>query len=262
MKLPFLISIPHGGTELPDELKSRVCITDNDLFDDSDSFTQEIYESTDIVLSEVKFNIARAFVDASRAQDMLPPEMTDGVIKSATCYSRPIYKTELQPDAEMIKVLLEKYYIPYHASISAALQNKKIALALDCHSMAAVAPSVAPDQGERPLINLGDAEGKACDPVVTKLLQDSFIEIFELKEQDVTINRPFKGGYITRTYGNKPKPWLQIEMNRSLYLSEKWFDRETLRIDPKRLLELNTNFKKVLLTFYRKLKSLSLLPIE
>ncbi|MEA2109325.1 MAG: N-formylglutamate amidohydrolase, partial [Pseudomonadota bacterium] len=53
MKLPFLISIPHGGTELPDELKSRVCITDNDLFDDSDSFTQEIYESTDIVLSEV-----------------------------------------------------------------------------------------------------------------------------------------------------------------------------------------------------------------
>lgn len=254
-KLPFLISIPHGGTRIPKELRDHVCITEQDLFDDSDSFTREIYDVSGNVDSLVVFDIARAFVDVSRAQDMLPPEFTDGVVKSATCYNRPIYKAGLHPDDVMIQRLLDNYYKPYHASIKAALGKTNVRIALDCHSMADIAPHISPDTGKRPLINLGNAEGKACPSLITSLLRESFIEVFGLKENDVVINQPFKGGYITRTYGNKPKPWIQIEMNRRLYLSGKWFNHKTLKIDNKRLLELNKCFASVLKIFYRKLKA-------
>ncbi len=257
-KLPFLISIPHGGTQTPDELISSVSITARDLFDDSDSFTQEIYDVPGHVESLLKFNIARAFVDASRSTDMLPPEFTDGLVKSATCYNKPIYKTGKQPDKKMTGLLIQKYYEDYHQKIREALKNPNIELAMDCHSMAEIAPDVAPDSGnERPLINLGDAERKACDTSITILLKQSFIEVFGFDEDEVTINDPFKGGFITRNYGNKPKPWIQIEMNRKLYLSKEFFDYESLKIKESRLNELNEKFKEVLNNFYDKFRTIN-----
>ena len=38
-KLPVLISIPHGGTEIPKEIVDRVCITAKDQFEDGDALT-------------------------------------------------------------------------------------------------------------------------------------------------------------------------------------------------------------------------------
>ncbi len=202
-KLPFLITVPHGGTLVPDEVSAVVRITDKDLFDDSDSFTNIIYEVSNDVEAEIVFNIARAFIDVNRAEDELPPDWTDGVIKSATCYKRPIYKSGCQPGPALVERLLDKYYRPFHASVSAAQANPSIKIALDCHSMADVAPIVAPDSGKRPLFNLGDSNGYACDPRITELLKESIMDGFALNEQDISINRPFKGGYITRKYGKQ-----------------------------------------------------------
>ena len=250
-KLPFLISIPHGGESIPPEIAEDVCITPRDQFDDSDSFTNQIYHVEDLVEEQVNSSIARAFVDNSRGRDQLPPEYPDGLIKSATCYKQPIYKEGRQPDAKTTGLLIERYYSVYHDKLQRALKNPGVILALDCHSMAAIAPEVSPDWGsERPLINLGDAEGTACDPSFTKLLKQSFIEVFSYNEDEVTINKPFKGGFITRNYGNNPTPWIQIEMNRKLYLSNEYFDYGTLLMKGKRLEELNIKFRDVLYHFY------------
>ena len=61
--LPILLSIPHGGTQKPPELDGHLCITDKDLFDDSDPFVIEIYDLEEKVERVIKTNIARAFVD-------------------------------------------------------------------------------------------------------------------------------------------------------------------------------------------------------
>ena len=184
-------------------------------------------------------------------KDQLPPEYPDGLIKSATCYNRPIYKEGKQPDQATIELLINKYYTSYHKQLMQALKNPKVLIALDCHSMAAIAPEVSPDRGrQRPLINLGDAEGQACPAEITEKLRRSFMEVFGFQENEVTINDPFKGGFITRYYGNKPIPWIQIEMNRKLYLSEEYFDYTTLLMKGTRLKELNDSFRKVLIDFY------------
>ena len=61
----------------------------------------------------------------------------------------------------------------------------------------------------------------------------------------------FAGGYITRTYGEGALPWMQVEMNRSLYLSEPWFDAATLTVQPQRLEDLNQKFRKTLALFFQ-----------
>jgi formiminoglutamase len=254
-KLPFLISIPHGGESIPPEIAEDVCITPRDLFDDSDSFTNLIYGSEDIVEEQVHSEIARAFVDNSRSRDQLPPEHPEGLIKSATCYNRPIYKNGKQPNRETTNLLINTYYADYHQKLQGALLNPNVIIALDCHSMAEIAPEVSPDQGnERPLINLGDAEGTACDSYITELLKQSFIEVFRFDVRDVTINNPFKGGFITRNYGNNPIPWIQIEMNRKLYLSLEDFDYDSLQMKGNRLNELNSKFREVLFHFNEQMK--------
>jgi len=253
-KLPFLISIPHGGEYMPVEVAADVCITPRDLLDDSDSFTNDIYDSKDIVEEQVHSTIARAFVDNSRSIDQMPPEFPDGLIKSATCYDRPIYKEGKHPDEETRNLLISKYYDGYHKKLWKALLNSNVVIALDCHSMAEIAPAVSPDTGnKRPLINLGDAEGTACDGAITEKLKKSFVEVFGFNREEVSINKPFKGGFITRNYGNKPIPWIQIEMNRKLYLSEEYFSYDSLQMKGNRLIELNWKFKEVLQNFYEQL---------
>jgi len=44
-----------------------------------------------------------------------------------------------------------------------------------------------------------------------------------------------KGGHIAKTYGNNLIPWIQVEMNRDLYLSGEWFDQNTLKINEEKL---------------------------
>jgi formiminoglutamase len=251
-RLPFLLSIPHGGRKIPQEVKDRVSLSPVDLFDDGDAYTREIYDLGDRVAEVISTNIARAFVDLNRAPDDLPPGNTDGAVKSHTCYGKVIYKAGLEPDQTLIKTLLEKYYHPYHQRIQKTLdeESPEIKLALDCHSMAAVGPEIAPDPGQRrPMICLGNRHGQTCPAEMVEELARCFREVFNLEAPEVTINQPFAGGYITRTYDGNPIPWIQVEMSRALYLTPPYFDRQTLQMDQAHLRELKRKFERVLRLF-------------
>lgn len=243
--LPVLVSIPHGGTKTPPEVEATACITPEALFDDSDACTQEIYDVTGEAARVEKAEIARAFVDLNRAPDDRPPANPDGVVKTATCYNEPIYKDGQGPSPELTERLLAGYYVPYHQRLREAALDPDLRLALDCHSMAATAPDVAPDKdGERPLFCLSNDSGRTCpEPQMTRLAS-ALVEAFDLQAGDVTLNAPFKGGYITRSHGGGRLPWVQVEMNRSLYLAEPWFDRSTLTVSPQRLRELRDRFRE------------------
>lgn len=243
--LPILVSVPHGGTETPPEVTDNVCITPAALFDDSDAFTREIYDVTAEVARVEKADIARAFVDLNRAPDNRPPANPDGVVKTVTCYDEPIYRAPLTD--ETAEELLMRYYFPYHDRLREAAGDPDLRLALDCHSMAEVPPLVAPDNDDpRPLFCLSNDNGRTCPKSLMEQLAAAITDAFEISETDVSINYPFTGGYITRSHGGGALPWVQVEMNRSLYLAETWFDRSTLAVAPERLAALRDRFAKAL----------------
>ena len=234
------------------ELDGHICITNKDLFDDSDPFVIEMYDLGDKVQRVTKSNIARAFVDLNRSQDDLPPINPDGVIKSTTCYKKPIYHDRKEPDDSLRTLLLELYYFPYHSSIKKSLKELDLQLCLDCHSMASIAPGISPDakNNKRPKFCLSNNDGETSSIEMMELLASCISKSYGIKRDDISFNDPFHGGYITKTYGNNPVPWIQIEMNRDLYLADSWFDKETLSVDPAHLKELNKQFENTLNLFF------------
>ena len=256
-KLPILLSIPHGGTKKPPELNGHLCITEHDLFDDSDPFVIEMYDLEDKVQRVIKTDIARAFVDLNRSLQDMPPDNPDGLIKSMTCYQKPIYIKGREPDELISNMLIEMYYKPYHRAIQKSISETDLQLCLDCHSMAEIAPEISPDGNEkrRPLFCLSNQDGNTSSREMIELLAECISDCFSMDRSDISLNDPFHGGHITKTYGNNPVPWIQIEMNRSLYLSKEWFDHESLTVDKTRLDDLNQMFGNTVTSFFDKIRN-------
>jgi N-formylglutamate deformylase len=246
--LPILISIPHGGTEIPEEIRGLTSISTEAIMEDVDVFTQDIYFVED-VRAVITSPIARTFVDLNRAPSDLPPQSQDGAVKTRTARLEPIYRDGNLAD-EIIGLLIRKYHEPYHRRIEETLKNDNIKLALDCHSMSTIAPPISRYHGRaRPTICLGNVRGNAAPTRMVYSLAECFREVFELPQNEVLINSPFAGGYITRRYGNNPVPWIQVEMNRKLYCALPWFNDKTRTVERKRLELLNCLFKETISLF-------------
>ena len=249
-RLPVLIAIPHSGIQVPVELQDRIQVTASDIYDDSDPFSDQIYDIGDRAVEVIIASIARACVDVDRAPDELPPVNVDGVIKSMTRKRKPVYQEGRQPDRGMIEPLLTSYYEPFHELVGEALHNPEIELGLDCHTMSAYGPSLSEAPGKRPLICLGNWYDQTCSQAAIEWLASCFCDVFELDDREIGINKPFSGGYVTRTFGNDPIPWIQIMLNRSLYLDTNWLANSSPQCDEERLKELNCNFQQVLTLFF------------
>lgn len=246
MTLPILVSVPHGGWETPSEVVERACITPEDLFDDADACTADIYRLDAEVAHWHSASVARAFVDLNRSPDDLPPSNPDGVVKTATCYGRPIYVPGRELDASATNALLARYYHPYHRKLEESSADTRLKLALDCHSMAITPPQIAPDDRPRPLFCLSNGDGRTAPGELMNRLRVALAESFGIGEADIRMNDPFKGGHITRRHGTGRVPWIQVEMNRSFYLTEPWFRRQSLAVDTSRLQELRMRFLEAL----------------
>lgn len=251
----MLLSIPHGGTKIPKELEHLLSITKKDQFDDSDAFVTEIYDLGNKVERVISSQIARCFVDLNRSLQDLPPNNPDGLIKSSTCYQRPIYQKGKEPNSSLIEKLIQLYYIPYHRLIQKSLRELDLQLCLDCHSMASSAPNISPDgkDKKRPLFCLSNQNGKTSSVEMIELLANCISESFQIERKKILLNEPFLGGYITKTYGNNPIPWIQIEMNRDLYLKDPWFDANSLTLQKSHSQKLNNQFEKSLDLFFNKI---------
>ena len=149
--------------------------------------------------------------DLNRATD---DRRKDGVIKTHTCWDVPVYQHE--PSAATVAALLDAYYRPYHERL-AHLAGSAVKLAIDCHTMAAVGPPVAPDPGvERPWVCLSNGDG-TCPQTWIEGLQRCFEDAFG---PHVTINHPFTGGYITRRHAAE-MPWVQLELSRAPFATDR-----------------------------------------
>jgi N-formylglutamate deformylase len=256
-----LIAIPHGGDRIPLEVKNKVDLTEQDIFCDSDTLALSIYDLKDRIAALVTMPIARAILDVNRAPHDLPPDNPDGVLKTVTAQGKSIYKKGEFPEESIIKILFNKYYHPYHNKITSVLMQHNIKLALDCHTMLEYAPPTACNPGQaRPLVclsNGGDEKGRprekghliTCPPEWIQKLARSFEHIFA-SEGIVAINSPFSGGHTSKYhYHNTGVPWIQIELNRKLYLPSDYCDAERMYIKESKVKELRKQIFSVLQDF-------------
>ena len=212
MKLPFLVSVPHSGQHIPQEVQDICILTPEHIYEDSDWGAEDIYYGLEkSVEAFISSDVARAIVDLNRAADDF---RKDGVIKTHTCYDIPVYIKF--PSRTLIEQLLSDYYHPYHLKLEQLADKGNVKVGIDCHTMSAVGPPIGPDASKvRPLVCVSNADGTCSDEWLSELA-NCFKKAFP--GEQVNINSPFKGGYIIRTHSTK-LPWLQIEFSRTEHIS-------------------------------------------
>ncbi len=248
VKLPIIVSVPHGGEVIAPEISDQTLLSIRDIFSDGDPLTREIYDFSNEVAFYFESSIARATVDLNRSPNDLPPINHDGIIKSHTVKGKRIYREDRIPNKNTLCLLLKKYYTPYHEDLGKKSREPNLFCGIDCHTMLDRAPGISPNPGkQRPFIclsNRGDQRGNrvkgrrlTCPPEMIRSLARSFKEQFPEEANNITINDPFKGGYIVRRHSDN-LPWIQIELNRRSYLSPKWYDPNNLEVCHKRIAHL------------------------
>lgn len=237
-KLPIAIVIPHASLATPPELVGRVMLTEEQIFNEADVYTDLIYDFSDHVAEFHVFPYARSIIDVNRPKEYVPIlKEGDGIIKRQTSYGTPVYAEGQEPDEQLEAQIIESYWQPWHDTMARISADEGIKLVLDCHSMAAIGPTKYLDPSQiRPRItagNCGDEEGNQKDgglpivapPELTRLVAEKFGEaLADLPDLAPTsksygVNKPYSGGPIVWMHGGKTQPWLMIELSRATYIN-------------------------------------------
>jgi N-formylglutamate deformylase len=211
MSFPFVVSVPHAGLDMPEELSGLCTLDPRHVAEDGDEGAATIYAPLgELAAHFVTTSVARAFVDMNRAED---DRRKDGVVKTHTCLDVPIYERPLSEP--LVQSLLAAYHRPYHAALTRAGTGARFGI--DCHTMLANGPPVGPDHGRpRPAVLLGDGNGTTFPAEWTATLASCLSD--EL-ETEVALNQPFSGGYIVRAHAAET-PWIMLELSRAPFLSD------------------------------------------
>ena len=89
-----------------------------------------------------------------------------------------------------------------------------------------------------------------CPHEWIRALAESFRRVFA-NEGEITINNPFLGGYISQVhYGRGGIPWIQIEINRTLYLNEDYFEHSEMEVKKEIIHALQEKIAHAIIQFW------------
>ncbi|MEP6485478.1 MAG: N-formylglutamate deformylase [Rudaea sp.] len=225
---PLLISLPHNGTILPDDIALR--LTDNARkVPDTDWHVAKLYEfAHELGASIIVPTFSRYVVDLNRPSDdasLYPGQNTTGLCPLTDFSGEPIYQPEYEPSPQEIASRVERYWHPYHSALAAEIERIEAAhhrvVLWEGHSIRSVVPFLF--EGKLPDLNIGTADGASCSPGLQKRL----VNVLE-SQRDYTfvLNGRFKGGFITRQYGKPSRgvDAIQLELVQLNYMDEVTFE--------------------------------------
>ncbi len=221
---PLLVSMPHIGTQIPPELHARY--QPRALgFEDTDWHLDKLYSFLpELGASVLQPRYSRYLIDLNRPPDDAP--MYPGAANTELCPTRfftsdPLYREGQAPDEAERARRRQTYWQPYHDALAAELARIKaqhgFALLWDAHSIQAEVPWLF--EGRLPDLNLGTANGASAHPSIA---QAAAAVCEKTGAYSHVVNGRFKGGYITRHYGQPARHIhaIQLEKCRDIYMVE------------------------------------------
>ncbi|WP_439497199.1 N-formylglutamate deformylase [Bosea sp. (in: a-proteobacteria)] len=219
---PLVLSMPHPGTGLPDEIRAALNPTGLAV-EDTDWHMRQLYAFAGrFEPTIVEAHLSRYVIDLNRdpsGASLYPGQATTDLVPITTFDGEPIWPAP--PDEAEIARRIARYFRPYHDAVAAEIARAKaehgFCLLWDCHSIASVMPRLFP--GTLPTLNLGTNSGASCAPEIqaaaeAALAGSGFSHVS---------NGRFKGGWITRHYGQPSQHVhaIQMEIAFCAYLTEE-----------------------------------------
>jgi N-formylglutamate deformylase len=221
---PLLVSVPHAGRRIPRELQDRLVPRALDV-EDTDWHLEQLYDFVrSLGAGLIVPQHSRYVVDLNRPPENTP--MYAGSNNTELCPTRfftgdPLYREGQAPGDAEIARRVQTYWRPYHDALRQELDRLRAvhghAVLFDGHSIKSELPWLF--EGKLPDLNLGTANGAACDPGLQRALGEVLVAPSPFTH---VINGRFKGGHITRHYGQPAQGFhaVQLEMCWSTYMQE------------------------------------------
>lgn len=221
---PLLISFPHSGTFVPQDLAARLTREAREL-PDTDWFVPELYHfHRELGASVLCATHTRYVVDLNRPPDgapLYPGQRETTVCPTETFDGDRLYVDGQDPTASEIAERLRRYWQPYHDKLAEAAQDivrrHGYCILWDAHSIHSAVPRLF--EGRLPDLNIGTAGGRSCSPEFPARL---LARLGTQRNFSYVLDGRFKGGYITRHYGNPAANIhaVQLEIAQGAYLVE------------------------------------------
>jgi N-formylglutamate deformylase len=236
-RLPLLVSMPHTGTHVPEPLLGRMT-QDARLLADTDWHLERLYDFLEeLGASVLVATHSRYVVDLNRPPDnanLYPGQDTTPLVPLDTFHRKPLYRRGKEPDANEIAERVAAFWKPYHAKLAGELAGLRekydYALLWDAHSIFSEVPRFF--TGKLNELNLGTADGRSCGIGIGEGLMR------KVSGYSAVLNGRFKGGYITRTYGDPANGVhaVQLELSEATYMDEyppfKFREKLAVRLRP------------------------------
>lgn len=229
---PLLVSVPHAGTAIPERIATKLT-QHSRMVPDTDWYVDRLYRFVEeIGGSMIVANYSRMVVDLNRpstAESLYPGQNTTGLIPTALFTGDPVYLEGKEPNPNQVKDRIQKYWEPYHYGIRTELDRLRKAhgraMLWDAHSILSEVPWLF--DGTLPDINLGTNSGASCDPGLAAAVE----AVAAASDYSHVLNGRFKGGFITRNYGDPANNIhaIQLELCQSAYMNEE--KPRTFRVD-------------------------------
>jgi len=244
-KVPIVISVPHCGLEIPEELKGDYVDYQLESLDDADWFVHDLYNfASEMGITVIYAKYHRWLIDLNRDVKSVPlyndGRLITGLCSTTDFFGKPIYKEGKTPNQQEVDRRLTTYFWPYYSKVEALLDECKEefgeVLLWDAHSIRKLVPTIQKDPFPDMILgndNLTTASQKVINTAFNQLAEG---------EYQINHNTPFKGGHITRYFGNPENNInaLQLEMNKVLYM-----DDEEIRFDNDRANSVRSMLKPV-----------------
>lgn len=222
-QLPLLISMPHAGLALTEAVAEGLVAPARSL-PDTDWHIPQLYDfARELGASVVAAQYSRFVIDLNRPDDDKPLYVgaTTGLYPATLFEGEPLFQEGKAPTAEQRAEYLTRIWRPYHDTIRRELARLRetfgYALLWDAHSIRSQIPHLF--EGTLPDFNLGTFNGASCDPELAERLQ---AVCADFPGYSHVLNERFKGGHITRHYGDPAKHIhaVQLELAQRTYMQE------------------------------------------
>ena len=224
---PLLVSLPHDGTLVPDDIAARLTPQARRV-PDTDWHIARLYAfARDLGASVLVPLHSRYVIDLNRSEDdvsLYPGQNTTGLCPTVRFSGEPVYLDGEAPDEDEVRARVERYWRPYHDALRDELARLHAAhgrvVLWEGHSIRGELPFLF--EGRLPDLNLGTANGASAGVSLQRRLE---AVLACQSRYDWVHNGRFRGGHITRHYADPARgiQAVQLEISQRVYMDEDSF---------------------------------------
>ncbi|GJM08509.1 MAG: N-formylglutamate deformylase [Lysobacteraceae bacterium] len=221
---PLLVSVPHDGVQLPSDVARKMTDAGR-VVADTDWHVARLYESAvELGASVIRPNYSRYVVDLNRPSDgvaLYPGQDETGLCPISSFAGEDLYKVGEEPSAEEVGERVRTYWQPYHSALRSELARLKAqhqqVLLWEGHTIKSEVPRFF--EGRLPDFNIGTYQGASCSKQLVRVVETV---LHDQQDYSWVVNGRFKGGYITRHYGQPDAGVhaIQLELSQRTYMNE------------------------------------------